>query len=168
MRITVKPYWRREDGYVLEALALVAAVAGAATSAYGAYSQGQAQSDAANYNAKVEENNAGAAYQQSKFDANQIADATRRNVAKQRAAMAASGFDANTGSFSDITADTKRQGEMTRLARLYQGKLGINRAMSQAQLDSMDASASMTAGYLGAGSSILVEVARWSGARGGR
>lgn len=146
---------RSQDGYVLEAIALVAAIAGAAVGAVGAASSAQAQANAANYNSAVEKNNAGAASQQAAFDAQQISDETRRNVASQRAAMAASGFDPNTGTFSDVTSDTKQRGEMNRLMRIYQGKLGINRSTSQAQLDSMNAKNSITAGYFGAGSSIL-------------
>lgn len=141
--------------YVLEALAIVAAVAGAAVSAVGAVGSAQAQSNASKYNAAVESNNAGAAAQQAKFDAQQISDETRRNVASQRAAMAASGFDPNTGTFSDVTQDTQQRGELNRLTRIYQGRLGINRSMSQSQLDESNASNSMTAGYFGAASSIL-------------
>ena len=155
MKIRVKPYYLREDGYVLEALALVAAVAGAAVSAVGAASSAQAQSNAQKYNAAVESNNAGAAAQQAKYDAQQISDRTRRNVAQQRAAMAASGFDPNTGSFKSITDDTKQQGERDRLSRIYQGRLAINRSQSQSQLDSMAASADQTAGYFAVGSSLL-------------
>lgn len=146
---------RSQDGYVLEALAIVAAVAGAAISAVGAESSAQAQSNSAKYNSAVESNNAGVAAQQAKFDADQISDETRRNVASQRAAMAASGFDPNTGTFADVTQDTKQRGEMTRLMRIYQGKLGINRSVSQSQLDQSNASNAMTAGYFGATSNIL-------------
>ena len=140
---------------MLEALAIVSALAGAAVSAVGAESSASAQSSAAKYNAAVEANNAGAAAQQAKFNASQISDATRRNVANQRAAMAASGFDANTGTFADVTQDTKRQGELNQLSAIYQGKLGINRASSQSQLDTMESSNDQTAGMFAAGSSLL-------------
>lgn len=141
--------------YVLEALAIVGAVVGAAVSATGAIASAQAQSNSAKYNAQVESNNAGAAAQQAQYDAQQISDKTRRNVANQRAAMAASGFDPNSGTFKDVTYDTNQQGERDRLSRMYQGRLGVNRSQSQAQLDSSQGSNALTAGYLGAGSSIL-------------
>jgi len=139
----------------LLAIAAVALVASAGVSAYGAYSSGQAQSDAANFNAKVAANNAGAAAQQAKFDANQISDETKRNVAMQRAAMAASGFDANSGTFTDVTTNTKRSGELNRLARIYMGRLGINQQRSQSQLYSAESGYASKAGYVGATSSIL-------------
>ena len=131
------------------------AAVGAGLSAYGAISAGQSQKQAADYNAKVEKNNAFAANQQAKFDANQISDRTRRNVANQRAAMAASGFDDNTGSFIDVTSDTKHQGELDRLSRIYEGRLGVNRAMSQSQLDTFSGNAAVNASYFGAASGVL-------------
>ena len=136
-------------------IAISVAGIGAGVGAYGAISSAKAQANAANYNAKVESNNAGASAQQAKFDASQIQDATRRNVAQQRAAMAASGFDANTGTFADVTTDTKRQGELTRLTRIYQGRLGSNVAKSQSQLYAAQAGNDITAGYFGADSSVL-------------
>ena len=140
---------------ILGSIALGATAIGSGVSAIGAISSAQAQSKAADFNAAVASNNAGAAAQKAKFDATQIADQTRRATAQQRAAMASSGFDPNTGTFADVTADTKRQGEMNRLARIYQGRLGVNQSISQAQLSTMQASADETAGLFGAGSSIL-------------
>ncbi len=134
-------------------IALTAVSAGVGT--YGALYSAKAQSNAADFNAKVAANNAGAAVQQAKFDSTQIADATRRNTANQRAAMAASGFDANTGSFTDVSLDTKRQGEMNRLARIYQGRLGSNQQKSQAMLYSSEAGYDKTAGYFGAATTLL-------------
>ena len=136
-------------------IAVSVAAVGAGVSAYGAMSSATAQSNAAKFNSQVASNNAATATQQAKFDATQISDATRRNVANQRAAMAASGFDANTGTFADVSSDTKRQGEMNRLARIYQGRVGGNQQMSQAQLDSAQAGYAVTAGYFGAGSALL-------------
>jgi len=135
--------------------AIATSLLGAGVGAYGAMSSAAAQKKSADYNAALERQNAGAEVQQSKFDASQISDATRRNVAMQRAAMASSGFDANSGTFSDVTFDTKRAGEMNRLSRLYQGALGVNRSMSQSQLDVMQGSAAETAGMFSAGSTIL-------------
>lgn len=140
---------------VLLGVTAAASAAAAGVGAAGAISSAHAQASAERYNAQVASNNAGAAAQQSQFNAQQIQDATRRNVATQRAAMAASGFDPNTGSFAAVTADTKRQGEMNKLASIYQGRLGINRSISESQLDTTSASADTTAGLFSAGSTVL-------------
>ena len=147
----------------LLAVALVAVAASAAVSYAGAKESSQAQANAENYNAQVASNNAGAAAQQAKFNANQIQDQTRRNVATQRAAMAASGFDANTGTFAGVTADTKRQGELNKLSAIYQGRLGSNQQFSQSQLDNQAAASSLTAGQYGEASSILGGVTQATG-----
>ena len=126
--------------------AVTGIIGGTVVSALGASAQAQATASSARYNAAVQINNAGAEAQQSKFDAQQIADKTRRQVSMQRAAMASSGFDANSGTFTDVTSDTKRLGELNRLTRIYQGRLGINQSMSQSQLDQMQASAAGVAG----------------------
>lgn len=147
---------QQNQSFVYTAVAgVVIGLIGTGVSAYGAVSSADAQQDAANYNAKLEQNNADAAAQQAKFDAQQISDRTRRNVAQQRAAMAASGFDANTGTFADITQSTKQSGELDRLARIYQGRLGVSRSESQSVLDVMNGQNAHTAGMISAGSTVL-------------
>lgn len=137
------------------ALAIVGALAGAATSAVGAISQGDRTKQMEGYNAKVAENNAGASAMQSKLNAQQIAIQTNRQVGMQRAAMSASGFDANTGTFSDVTTDTKQRGELSRLSTIYSGRLQSNTQSSQANLDIFAGQNAQSAGEIGAGSSIL-------------
>src|ERR1035441_4899295 len=90
---------RSEDGYAIAGMtlamsamletSLAATVAGTAVGVAGAMSTANAKEKSDQFNAAVAANNAGAAAQQGKFDAAQISDATRRNVANQRAAMAA-------------------------------------------------------------------------------
>ena len=135
--------------------AAAVAVVGSGVAAYGALYSGAAQSNAAKFNSEVSANNASAAAQQAHFDAQTIADRGRRTVALQRAAMASSGFDTNTGSFSDVTSDTKRQVERDRLARIYQGRLGVNTSTSQSMLFGMESSNARSASYIGAASSLL-------------
>lgn len=131
------------------------AVVAAGVSAYGQYSQAQSQKAAANYNAAVATNNATASAQQAQYDVGLITDQNARAVASQRAAMASSGFDANSGTFSDVTRDTKIQGEMNVLSRLYQGRVAATQSTSQAQLSTMQGNADMQAGYIGAGGTLL-------------
>jgi hypothetical protein len=137
------------------AIAVSVTAIGATVGAVGAYSAAKSSSDAAKYNSKVQANNAAAAGQQSRFNAQQISDQTRRQVAMQRAAMASSGFDVNSGSFSDIQQDTKRQGELSRLSSIYMGRLGINQDMSASALSKAQAGNDMTAGYFGVASSLI-------------
>jgi hypothetical protein len=137
------------------AIAIGIAAVGAGVTAYAAKSSADAQQAQAKYNEQVAANNAGAEAQQGKFNAQQIDDKTRRNVANQRAAMAASGFDANTGTFTDVTSDTKRQGELDKLSSIYSAKMGMTYSQNQAQLSGMEGSYDQTAGDIGVMSSII-------------
>ena len=133
----------------------LASVAGSAVSAAGAERSAAAQQQASKYNAAVQTNNASVAIQQAKFDSAQIQEQTARRVGQQRAAMASSGFDANSGSFTDVTLDTQRKGELEKLSRIYQGQIGVMRDQSAATLDTMQGQAASTAGAFGAASSLL-------------
>ena len=134
---------------------VLAALAGAGVSAAGAAAQSSSEQKVADYNASVQKNQSSIAVQQSRFDATQIAEQTARRVGQQRAAMAASGFDANTGSFVDVTQDTQRKGELAKLSRIYQGQLGVVQSSSAAQLDVLQGQSASAAGGFAIGSSIL-------------
>lgn len=149
---------RSEDGWVATTTAIVmtaVAVAASATSAYGAYAAGQAQKKAADFNAKVAENNAVASQQQAAQQAQLIQNRNRRLRGSQEASLAAAGVDASTGSGADVMYDSGIQGELDRLTALYKGKVGANEQLSQAQLDRYSGRASAAAGMLGAGGSLL-------------
>ena len=134
---------------------LVLAAAGTAVSTYASIASASAQKKSAEYSAAVERNAAATAHQQAEFDAQQIRDKTRRLVSSQRAAFSASGVDPNSGSAFDVQSDTKTQGEMEALIAIYTGRSASTAHMSQSRLDSMRASYAGSAGYLGAGSSLL-------------
>jgi len=140
---------------VLAGVALAATAAGTAMTVIGQENTAKSTESAERYNAAVEANNAGAAAQQSKFNAQQIQDSTRRNVANQRAAMAASGFDPNTGSFSDVTNSTKQGGELNRLSSIYSGRLGTNQQSSAASLSAFSASSTSAAVPFAMGASLI-------------
>lgn len=145
---------RSEDGWAATTTAIVSALIGSAVSAYGAYSAGQAQKSAQDFNAKVANNNALAAEQQSSADAQKIRDRNRRLVGTQVADLSAAGVDTG-GSGADIIYDSKVQGELDALTTLYKGKVQGANYRSQSQLDSMSGSAAATAGYFNAGGTIL-------------
>lgn len=137
-------------GYVLVALAFIAA----ATSAYGTYSTGQAQKNAAKYNAEVNKNNAEIAAQQAAHDAQAIRDKNKKVLAAQRAAYSASGID-NSGTPRDVAADSAAQGEMDALTAIYTGKLNSNASLARAQINRMEGKSASTAGTIGAAGSLL-------------
>lgn len=138
---------------LVTALALTAASAG--IGAYGAYSSGQAQKDAANYNAAVQKNQAATAAQQAEFDAGQIRDRNRRLVATQRANFAANGVDPDSGSAVDVQHDSAKHGELQALMAIYTGQTSSNASLAQAKLDKSRGQYAEQAGWINAGSSVL-------------
>lgn len=142
-------------GEILAALALGFTAISTAVSVYGAISSASAQEDAADYNAAVEKNAAFTAQQQGEFDAQQIRNKGRKILAQQRAGYGASGVDPNAGSPLDVAQDTANQNEMEALVAIYTGKSGATAHLAQAKLDKMRGSAAVTAGYIGAGTSLL-------------
>lgn len=142
MRIVVHHKKYKEGGFLATAIAatVVGSLASAGASIYSGISQASAARQTAEYNAQVASNNAGAAYQQSKYDTQLIDQQNRARQGRLRAAAASSGFDVNSGSFTDVERSTAQQGEMDRLARIYQGKLGIVKSQSEEQLAQMQGS----------------------------
>ena len=135
-------------------------VVGAVTGAAGALSTGQAQYDMSEYNAAVDANQAIASQQAAEFEETQHRAKLTRLLSSQKAAAGASGIDPNTGSPLSVMADTAEQGELDALAIRYGGQVGAYRANSQAELDKMQGKAARTAGYYGAGASLLTGASR--------
>lgn len=152
-------------GYAALALAAVSA----ATSAYGAYEQGQAQSEAANYQAQVAKNNQDIANQNAQFALQQgqqqeaaKREQTAQTISTERAFTAASGIDPNKGSPLRIQGDTAGLGALdasvisTNAARTAWGfqTQGMNFG-AQAGLLQQQSSSAAAAGNVGAFSSII-------------
>lgn len=112
-----------------------------AVSAIGTLSAANDQSNMAQYQAAVAEDNA-------KVKAQQDAVATEQRLGQAQAAYGAAGIDPTTGSPLLVKSDIARQGELQRQLDIWQGKVGAD-ASRQA------AGAATTAGYFGAGNSIL-------------
>lgn len=130
------------------------AAAGTAVSVYSSVQQGQQTEKAANFNAKVAENNALASQQQAEFDVNRI---RRKNVllaGRQRAAAAKSGVELS-GSVDDVMFDSSVQGELEAMAALYTGEVAANRERSGGQLSRMQGQNAKETSYYNAGGSIL-------------
>jgi hypothetical protein len=143
-----------QAGY-LTATAIGLAIASAAIGAYTSYQSGQAQKDAAKYNAKVATNNADAAVQQAQFDAQQIRSKNKRILAAQKAIYSGSGIDLASGSSGDVAYDSSIEGEMDALKAIYTGQTNARSFAASAALDKSRASNAETIGNYGAAGSIL-------------
>jgi hypothetical protein len=133
----------------------ISGVVGTAVSAFGAVQAGNAQNDAAQYSAKVADNNATAERERASYDAGLIKDERRRIVGSQRAAMAANGLEISTGSPVAVLGDTTGQSEMDVLARLYGGESAATAYGNDATRMRIEGKAAKQAGMLGAGSTLL-------------
>ena len=124
---------------VVGGIGLIGSVASAAFGAMGAAQQAKAQNNMAEYNAQVAQNNARAAEQEGAYaraQAARNADEKRRETARligaQRAKMGASGAVVESGSFLDLTLDSREQGELGAMALLQEGDMAAWRAQLQA------------------------------------
>lgn len=118
--------------------AAASSMAGAGVSAYGMVQQGRAARQEANYNAKIEENNAiSAGYaaiqeqQAAQREADSLRDERIRALASQRTAVAASGLMLS-GSALDVMGDTALESEKEIQMALYRGRIGSYNQTQQA------------------------------------
>lgn len=127
---------------------------GTAVNVMGSLSQGQAQSNAYEYNAAVAQQNAGVARDQAAFQASQQ---ERENKLRAGAIAAAQGKSGGTssGSVLDVLGDVAAQGELERQSILYQGEINARGQMNTAALDRMSASNARTGSYWKAGGELL-------------
>jgi hypothetical protein len=91
---------------------MVTIMAAAAVSAYGAYQQGKAQKQIANYNAQMQEYAAEDAIKRGTIAADQQRAKVRQIAAQQRAIMGASGVESDTGTFGRVLEQTATLGEL--------------------------------------------------------
>lgn len=130
------------------------ALASAGISAIGAISQGNAQAKAANYNAAVKTIQANQAVDQAGAQASNDAVKTRQKMAAVRAGSIQNGFE-ESGSVSDILDTVQRDGALESMTAMYDGTVRAQALRQGAELDKMTASNAKTAGYIGAGTSLL-------------
>ena len=98
------------------------AVVSAAATAYTTYQSYQAQKNEANYARQVAENNALAAKQQAQYEAETKERQVQRQLAQQRAAIAANGTVTDVGSPLALELDSAYQGYRDVAARLWEGE----------------------------------------------
>lgn len=133
---------------------IVAAAASAAAGAYSSVSAANAQKDASKYNEAVEKNNALTAQRQAQYQADRIAKRNRILLGKQRAGYAKSGVDLS-GSAEDVMMDSAIEGELDRQAALYAGVTAAQAHEARAKLNAYEGDATLSAGRIRAGASVL-------------
>jgi len=159
--------------FTLANASLAATALSGAVGVYGAVKSGQAQNAQARYQSAVERNNAKIAGWQAE-DATkrgQIEEqrqrlATARLRGAQRAGMAANGIEIDSGSPLDVLMDTASLGELDALTirsnaerEAYGFRSQGGNLMAQAGLTRMAGRNAQTAGYIGAGSTLLSSAA---------
>ncbi len=112
---------------------------GLAMQAYSSYQQaqqqkaaGKAEQEAANYNAKILENEAVAKRQEASTNAEDIRSRNAAVLAEQRARFGASGLSTTSGTPLYVMADTAAKGELDALRILHAGELEATGLQSSA------------------------------------
>lgn len=131
-------------------VAVAVAVVSAAVGSYSAYAQGENAKEAADYNAKVQENAALDAQQRGSIAAAEHQDKVRRLIGTQTATAAANGLLTNTGTPLDILVDTAGMGKLDALRLLSNANREANGLNAQAGLLKIEGDNAKTAGTLNA------------------
>jgi hypothetical protein len=146
------------------ALPFVAA-AGAAMSAVGAISSGNAQAAALRQNAALETANANAVNQQTSQRQQQELRQGRQAIGEQSASIAQSGIGFS-GTGNDLLKQSATNLDLDVLNTGYAGQLQSMGLENQAAIDKSQASSAITAGWIGTGSSLLKGVGSYAQAGG--
>jgi hypothetical protein len=120
----------------------------------GTLAQGQAAKNAAEYNAKVQEQQAEITNQQAGAKATEIAQRTRQKMSGVRAASIESGLELS-GSVNDVLDTVQTQGTLDAMTAIYDGTTRAQGLRNSAALERSKGKSAVTASYLGAGSSLL-------------
>lgn len=124
--------------------AMAVSAAGSAVSAYGQQQQGEYRNKIAQNNAVVQERMAEAAIARGARREQTHREKVAQYKSQQRAAFGAAGRDVNTGSASDILADTARMGEYDALTlrhnaelEAYAQEVSASNSLLQGNLDAL-------------------------------
>ncbi len=136
------------------------AVAGTALSAVGQIRQANATSAANKFNANVAEQRSQALKVQNKYNVDKLKRQKGLFLGRQKAQYAKSGVVVGTGSPLDVLADTASQFEQDIYNTKYNTQIGVNQNTGQANYLRKSAKNAVTAGYYGAGSTLLTGTAQ--------
>ena len=148
---------------ILAYASLAATAASGVMSAMGAEQQAAAQASAARYNATLANQNANTATQQANAQAFQISQQGAQKMGAARAALAASGVDANGGSALMVQEGIGQTTGQDIANTRYNANLQSLGYRNQAALDTSQANNAETAGDMGAASSLLGAASQFSG-----
>ena len=128
--------------------------AGTALSVFGQLQSGKASKQAAEFNEKINRQNAELAQVEARDNA-RIVD--RQNYLLRGSIVAAQGASGGTqsGSVLDVIADAAAQGELEKQMIIYRGQLKARGYTNTADLDQMSGDAAQTGSYLRAGAELL-------------
>lgn len=141
---------------------IVLAVVGAATSTVALVKQGQAESEAADFNAKQSALNADLSRKQAAEDERAFRIFSRKQLADIKTGYAASGVSIEGGSASDVLEEGAAQAEMDALKIREGGERRAQGFQNDATLYRMRSSAATTGGYLSGAASLLQGASRVS------
>jgi hypothetical protein len=116
----------------------------------GAVKQGQAASQAADYNSQLATQNAGIAAAQGEAAGQAQARDAQRRIGTEMAAYGASGVQMSDGSPADVLADSARSAALDNLTTRYNYQIKGLGYQDQASLESAQSENASAAGYLSA------------------
>ena len=133
---------------------LILTAASSLMGAAGSIQQGQAEQEAADYNADVARQSAQASLDKADYDETIHREKVRKLLSSQRAAYGAAGVDM-AGSPLLVLEDTAAQGELDAKAIRYGGEVEAKQKLSQAEIYELTGKNAKTASYYKAGTSLL-------------
>jgi len=137
--------------------ALVTSVISTGAAVYGQMQAASAAEDAADYNAKVAEQNAETMKQKADYDIELHREKVRKLLSSNRAAVGASGVTMEGSPLLVAEDITRKSAEEENLMR-WNSKVGIGQQLSSAAGTRLAGSQQATASRIGAGSSLLTGI----------
>ena len=138
----------------LEAAVLGLTLLSGVTQAFGAYQQGKAQKEAAEYNAAVARQEKEAIRRSADIDIQRQKKYARSYKARQEALYSKAGVTLS-GSPLEVISDTAAEFEYDQMITDYNAKLGISRAESQAKYEEFKGETYYKEGLVKAGTTLL-------------
>lgn len=164
------------DPVTMTVVAIGATVASTGVAMYSAHQQGEYAAKTAEYNAKVQQQQAQQAIDAGVTEEQQQRQKVRQIVAAQRADMATSGAVVDSGSFGDVLDTTVKTGEMDALTirsnalrRAWGYNVGADLSKSEASMARTTGNLNMTGSLLTGASSTfgMISTAMKNGTFGG-
>lgn len=125
-------------------------VVGGVISAIGTYASGMASSAMSKYNAKVAKINARAAIREGMAQSYATRDQFAEEAGKQRAALAKSGVDINSGTAALLQTETMRREEHAAATDIWRGRTEQVRYLNEEKLLKAEAKAQKQGAMIGA------------------